>query len=266
MPRGRPRKYAGPLRKGEKSASVRGLTKTEQRQTAQIAKRVVRSSQEVKQRAWQINGSQTLAHNVQEILFGTSTNGGLMELKQQGATASDHLTTRPHPVEATPKNNPSFIREGDKVKVSSVHLDLCVSPPIDRQGTKLRVLMFWFPVGHSTTWTDLVASEKMSSTGFNQLLIPLNRNSVCKVFMDRVYTIGQAGAGGSTNNPTTTMIKLRKTFKGGKWIKYKADKDDQQPDRYDIGMAMVAYNNVAAAQSDNVLFYEYAGNMYFRDS
>jgi len=266
MPRGRPRKYAGPLRKGEKSASVRGLSKTERAQTAQIAKRVVRSSQEVHQRAWQINGTQTLSHNLQEILFGTSTNGGLMELKQQGAGTTPHLTTRPFPIEATPKNTPGFLREGDKVKVSSVHLDLCFTSPIDRQGVKVRILMFWFPVGHSTSWTDLVASEDMSTTGFNQLLVPLNRNSVCKVFMDRTYTIGAPGAGGDGNKPSTQLVKLRKTFKGGKWIKYQAGDTAQQPDRYDIGMAMVAYSGIGSAQSDNVLFYEYAGNMYFRDS
>lgn len=269
MPRGRPRKYAGPLRRGEKSASVRGLSATERKETAQIAKRIVRGSQEVHQRAWQINADRTLYHNVQDILFGTSTNGGLLELQQQGGTAGTHETTRPFPVEQTPHNNPGFLREGDKVKVSSVHLDLCVNTAIDRQGTKLRVIMFWYPVTHSTTWNDLVAAEDLSSTGYNQLLVPINRNSVCKVFMDRVYTLGQAGAGtagGGGNYQTTTMIKLRKTFKGGKWIKYQGDTTSKLPKEYNIGMACVAFNNNQAVQTDQVAFYEYSGNMYFRDS
>lgn len=267
MPRGRPRKYAGPLRRGEKSASVRGLTKTETKQTKAIVKRQIRSHQEVKQRAWQINSSYGLKHNVEAILFGTSTNGGLLELQQQGATTGTHPTSRPHPVTSTPLNNPGFIREGLKVRCSSVHLDLCLTTPVDRQGTKLRVIMFWYPKGHSTTWTDLVASSGMTGA-YNQLLVPTNRNSVCKIFMDKVYTVGIPGPGAAAggNYQTTTMIKLRKTFKGGKSIEYSPGVSDSTPDRWNIGFACVAFNNNDAVITDDVCSFEYSGNMYFRDA
>ena len=126
--------------------------------------------------------------------------------------------------------------------------------------------MFWYPVGHSTTWSDLVATDNFTSTTYNNLLVPINRNSVCKIFMDKVYTLGSAGAGGNGNYQSTTMIKLRKNFKGGKNIVYDNDVSSAKPDKYNIGFACVAFNNNQALQSDQVAFMEYSGNMYFRDS
>lgn len=244
-----------------------GLNKKERTQTRQIVKKVVNNNQEVKQRAWQINSAYNLKHNVQAILFGTSGNGGLLELQQQGATASTHLTSRPHPITSTPLNNPGFLREGNKIKCSSVHLNLCLTTPNDRQGTKLRVIMFWYPVGHTTTWSDLVADSGMTGA-YNTLLVPTNRNSVCKIFMDKVYTIGIPGPGAAAggNYQTTTILKLRKSFKGGKSIEYKAGSADSSPDRMNIGFACVAFNNNDALVSDDVCNFEYSGNMYFRDA
>lgn len=248
-------------------APVRGLNKVEKKQTQQLAKQVVLRNQEQKQRAWQINATYNLNHNVPAILFGDSIAGGLLELQQQGATVGQHLTTRPHPVAATPLNNSGYLREGNKIKCSSVHLNLCCSTPIDRQGTKLRVIMFWYPKQHSTVWGDLAAISGMGAT-YNNMLVPINRNSVCKIFLDKVYTLGQAGAGtaGGGNYPTTTMIKLRKTFKGGKTLEYDSDLAAREPERWNIGCAVVPYNFTGATQSDNVANFEYSGNMYFRDS
>lgn len=250
------------------SAPARGLNRVERQQTTALAKKVVLRNQEVKQRAWQINAAHSLDHNKEAVLFGTSGNGGLLELQQQGATTGAHLTSRPHPVSATPHNNPGFLREGNKVKCSSVHLNLCCTTPIDRQGTKLRVIMFWYPQGHSTDWNDLVAASGMTGN-YNQLLVPTNRNSVCKIFMDKVYTVGVAGAGtagGGGNYQTTTMIKLRKSFKGGRPITYNNDASSKVPDKWNIGFACVAFNNNDALTSDNVMNFEYSGNMYFRDA
>lgn len=244
----------------------RGLNKTERSQTKAIVKRQIKNNQELKQRAWQINSNYTLYHNAEALLFGTSTNGGLLELQQQGATSGTHLTSRPHPVEFTPLNNAGYLREGNKVRCSSVHLNLNVNTAIDRQGTKLRCIMFWYPVGHNTQWSDLVATSGFTSTTYNNLLVPLNRNSVCKIFMDKTYTLGKAGAGGNGNYQSTTMIKLRKNFKGGKNIEYNSDISSKTPDRWNIGFACVAFNNNQALQSDEVAFFEYSGNMYFRDA
>lgn len=244
---------------------IGGLNKTERKQTTSIAKKVIMRNQEVKQRAWQINSVYTLYHNTPALLFGNSTNGGLLELHQQGATASTHLTSRPAPLASTPLNNPGYLREGNKIKCSSVHLNLNVNTAIDRQGTKLRVFMFWYPVGHSTQWSDLVADSGLTGN-YNTLLIPTNRNSVCKIFMDRVYTLGTAGAGGNGNYQTTTMIKLRKSFKGGKAIEYDSASTGTQPAKMNIGFACVAFNNNQALTSDQVCFFEYSGNIYFRDA
>ncbi len=263
MPAGR---MYRPKRRTLPVAPKRGLNKVETAQTRQIVKRVVNRNQELKQRAWQINSLYTLKHNKEALLFGTSTNGGLLELQQQGATAGTHDTSRPHPVEATPLNNAGYLREGNKIRCSSVHLNLNVNTAIDRQGTKLRIIMFWYPVGHSTSWSDLVADSNFSSTNYNQLLVPTNRNSVCKIFLDKVYTLGSAGAGGNGNYQSTTMIHLRKNFKGGKTITYNADSSSKSPDRWNIGFACVAFNNNQALQTDDVAFFEYSGNMYFRDA
>jgi hypothetical protein len=265
MPAGKLRMYR--KRRQLPRAPARGLNKVERKQTTRLAKQVVLRNQEVKQRAWQINSAYTLKHNKEALLFGTSTNGGLLELQQQGATTGTHLTSRPHPVTSTPLNNPGFLREGNKVKCSSVHLNLCCTTPNDRQGTKLRVIMFWFPQGHSTTWEDLVGSSGMTGS-YNQLLVPTNRNSVCKIFMDKVYTLGVPGPGAAAggNYQTTTMIKLRKSFKGGKAISYDSGATGSQPDKWNIGFACVAFNNNDAINTDTVANFEYSGNMYFRDA
>ena len=242
-----------------------GLNRTEKAQTKQIARQVVNRRVETKQRAWQINDVYTLYHNQQALLFGTSANGGLLELQQQGATTGTHLTSRPGPVEATPHNNAGYLREGNKVRVSSVNLKLNVNTAIDRQGTKLRCIMFWYPTGHDVQWSDLVNQGSMTGN-YNQLLVPTNRNSVCKIFMDKIYTLGSAGAGGNGNYQTTTLINLRKSFKGGKVITYSAGVNDKTPDKMNIGFALVAFNNNQALTTDQVAFMEYAGNIYFKDA
>lgn len=264
MPAGR---VYRPKRRKLPAVPRRGLNKTERVQTRAIAKNMINRNQELKQRAWQINTEYNLKHNAQALLFGTSTTGGLLELKQQGATTGTHLTTRPHPVTSTPLGNPGFLREGNKVKCSSVHLNLNCTTPNDRQGTKLRVIMFWYPIGHNTSWSDLVGDSGMTGA-YNTLLVPTNRNSVCKIFMDKIYTIGVPGAGAAAggNYQTTTLLKLRKNFKGGKAIEYQASSASSQPDRWDIGFACVAFNNNKALTSDDVCSFEYSGNMYFRDA
>ncbi len=95
MPAGR---MYRPKRRKLPVAPKRGLNRVEKTQTRQIVKKQIRRNQEVKQRAWQINSLYTLKHNKEALLFGTSTNGGLLELQQQGATAGTHDTSRPHPV------------------------------------------------------------------------------------------------------------------------------------------------------------------------
>jgi hypothetical protein len=127
--------------------------------------------------------------------------------------------------------------------------------------------MFWYPIGHNTSWSDLVGDSGMTGA-YNTLLVPTNRNSVCKIFMDKIYTIGVPGAGAAAggNYQTTTLLKLRKNFKGGKAIEYQASSASSQPDRWDIGFACVAFNNNKALTSDDVCSFEYSGNMYFRDA
>lgn len=261
MPAGR---LYRPKRRQLPVAPKRGLNKVEKSQTRQIVKKVVNRNQEVKQRAWQINSAYTLKHNENAVLFGNSVNGGLLELHQQGATTGTHLTSRPHPVEATPKNNPGYLREGNKVRVSSVNMKLCCTTPSDRQGTRLRVIMFYYPVGHSTVWSDLVADSGMTGA-YNTLLVPINRNSVCKVFMDKIYTLNGSPATGQ-GYANTTIINLRKAFKGGKTITYDSASTGTQPDKMNIGFALVAFNNNDAIQTDIVANFEYSGNIYFRDA
>ena len=84
--------------------------------------------------------------------------------------------------------------------------------------------------------------------------------------MDKIYTLGSAGAGGNGNYQSTTMINLRKSFKGGKVITYPSGVSDKTPDKMNIGFACVAFNNNQALQSDDVAFFEYAGNIYFKDA
>ncbi len=127
--------------------------------------------------------------------------------------------------------------------------------------------MFWYPKGHNTTWSDLVADSGMTGA-YNTLLVPTNRNSVVKIFHDKIHTVGIPGPGAAAggNYQTTTMIKLRKTFKGGKAITYESAAASSQPDKWNIGFACVAFNNNDAVITDTVLNFEYSGNMYFRDA
>lgn len=261
MPAGR---MYRPKRRKLPVAPKRGLNKVEKVQTKQIVKRVVNRNQEVKQRAWQINSAYNLKHNKEAVLFGTSTNGGLLELHQQGATASTHLTSRPHPITSTPLNNPGYLREGNKIRCSSVNMKLCLTTPSDRQGTRLRIIMFWYPVGHDTSWSDLVGASGMTGN-YNNLLVPTNRNSVCKIFLDKVYTICSSPNTGQ-GYANTTIINLRKSFKGGKTITYDSSATGTSPDKMNIGFACVAFNNNDAIETDDVCNFEYSGNIFFRDA
>ena len=160
MPRGRPRSYQGPLRKGDKSAAVpglrlnavqrvavSGLNKTEKKQVRDLAKQQIRLRSETKQRAWLYPKTtySELLHNKPFFLFGDDNRNGLLNLAK-GDDSIVHPNGGQLPVDA-----PGNCREGQAVRLHALTHNCILSGDGANKNTMVRLIMFSYPSGVSST-------------------------------------------------------------------------------------------------------------------
>ncbi len=284
MPRGRPRVYAGPLRRGEKTASVpkkyvTGLNSVEKKQTANIAKKQIKMRSETKQRAWLYpkTSYSELQHNKPHFLFGDDNRNGLLNLAK-GDDSIVHPNGGQLPVDA-----PGNCREGQQIRVQSLTHNCVLSGDGANKNTMVRMIMFAYPSGGTQTIGEADILLQPFGTGEGQGFpnIFLSKNKYNKkgitFLLDRTYQVNGQSSGAS-NDGTIDVVnwgysgvrtfQFNKHFKNGRKIRYAENPDgtdDPIPAVENYGIMVIPYGSGVSEQDENCGRLEILGNMLFKD-
>lgn len=282
MPRGRPRKYAGPLRKGEKTASVPqrgGLNRTEAKQVRAIAKNQVKLRSETKQRPWLYPKTvySELGHNKPFFLFGgADPDNGLLNL----AKGDDSIY---HPNGGQlPKDAPGACREGQQIRLQALTHNCILSGDGANKNTMVRMILFSYPTQQATIKEpDILLQPTGTGEGQGFPNIFLSKNTVnskgIRFLMDRTYQVNGQSSGAS-NDGTIDVVnwgysgvrtfQFNKYFKNGRRIKYVENPngdDSPIPAVENYGIMVIPYGSGVSTENENCGRLEILGNMLFKD-
>jgi len=257
----------------------RGLNRTEQKQTAQIAKKQIRLRAETKQRAWLYPKTtySELLHNKPFFLFGDDNRNGLLNLAK-GDDSVVHPNGGQLPVDA-----PGNCREGQQVRLQSLTHNCILSGDGANKNTMVRMIMFSYPSGVTQTIgeADILLQPFGTGAGEGWPNIFLSKNVYNKkgirFLLDRTYQVnGQAS--GASNDGTIDVVnwgysgvktfKFDKHFPNGRRIKYVENSDgtdDPIPAVENYGIMLVPYGSGVSEQDENCGRIEILGNMLFKD-
>jgi len=274
----RPRKYQGPLLQGSRSAAVRGLNKTEKKQTKKIARQVVNRRTELRYRnfVYPKTDKNALTHNDVHILFGEDQQNGLLNTAMSDSGAQ----TRPIPAgNGVPYQKPGDVRSGNKILLKSMKNRIQFSSAGISPSITIRWVLFSYPCteGLSIVEADLLAQPTGTGEGqgWNNMICQLNRwnSKGIRFEQERFYTMsGQPSPGavseeGAENwgEGPSKVVSFNKYFKNGKIIKYREQGDGTLPQYRNYGMFYVASANFSTPQSQAIGNFELNHSFEFKD-
>ncbi len=285
MPRGRPRTYAGPLRRGEKTVSVpnrHGLNRVEKKQVATIAKKQVKLRSETKQRPWLYPKTtySELEHNKPFFLFGggggSSSTNGLLNLAK-GDDSIYHPNGGQLPVDA-----PGSCREGQQIRLQALTHNCILSGDGANKNTMVRMIMFSYPTNQDNIGeADILLQPTGTGEDQGWPNIFLSKNVVnskgIRFLLDRTYQVNGQSSGAS-NDGTIDVVnwgysgvrtfQFNKYFKNGRRIKYVENPngtDSPVPAVENYGIMIIPYGSGVSEQDENCGRIEILGNMLFKD-
>ncbi len=282
MPRGRPRKYHGPLRPGERTAAVKGLTKTETKQVKRIAKQQVRLRSETKHRAWLYPKTtySELLHNKPFFLFGgPNPSNGLLNLSK-----GDDSILHPNGG-ALPATAPGACREGQQVRLQALTHSCILSGDGANKNTMVRMIMFAYPTTASGTVSESDILLQPTGTGVGQgwpnIFLRKNtyNNKGITFLLDRTYQVRGQSSGAMAIEVEgvpapnwglsgVRTFKFNKYFKGGRRIKYvehPSGSDSSLPAVENYGIMIIPYGSGVSTQDEKCGRIEILGDMLFKD-
>lgn len=281
MPRGRPRKYAGPLQPGKRSARVpgrTGLNRTEKKQTSTIARRTVFSLSETKHRAWLYPKTtySEMLHNKPFFLFGgDDPDNGLLNLDRGDSS-------RPRPEGGgLPKTKPGQCREGTQVRLLSLQHKCILSGDGPNKNTLVRMILFSYPTGKGGIVEGDILLQP-DGTGLDQGWpnIFLKKNTYngkgIRFLKDRIFQVRGESSGaiaidGDAPNwglSGVRVVDFHHHFKGGRVIKYAqgpTGTDSDVPATFNYGIMIIPYGSGVTTQDEACGRIEILGDMLFKD-
>lgn len=274
----RPRKYQGPLAPGSRSAAVRGLNKTEKKQTKKIARQVVNRRTELRYRnfVYPKTDKNALTHNGVHILFGEDQQNGLLNTAMSDSGAQ----TRPIPAgDGVPYQKPGDVRSGNKILLKSMKNRIQLSSAGISPSITVRWVLFSYPCteGLSIVEADLLAQPTGTGAGqgWNNMILQLNRwnSKGIRFEQERFFTMsGQPSPGaiseeGAENwgEGPSKVVSFNKYFKNGKIIKYREQGDGTLPQYRNYGMFYVASANYSTPQNQVIGNFELNHSFEFKD-
>jgi len=258
---------------------VGGLNTVEKKQTARIAKRVLNTRTERKQRAWLYPKTtySELGHNVPFFLFGGSNvANGLLNLGK-----GDDSVVHPNGG-ALPAGAPGNCREGQQVRLKSLTHNCILSGDAANKNTMVRMIMFEYAPNTPHTVDDILLQPTGTGLGQGWPTIFLSKNVYnnkgIKFLLDRTYQLNGASSGAMAIEiegvpaPNWGLSGV-KTFnfnyipKGGRTIKYvenPSGQDVAQPVT-NVGILIIPYGSGVTTQGTGCGRIEILGNMNFTD-
>lgn len=269
----------GPQRR-PKNYKSRGLNKTEQAQTRQIAKQQVRLRAETKQRAWLYPKTtySELEHNKPFFLFGgDDPRNGLLNLGR-----GDDSVVHPNGGKL-PIDEPGNCREGQQIRLQALTHNCILSGDNANKNVMVRLIMFSYPTLQSNTIaeSDILLQPFGTGAGQGWPNIFLNKNVYntkgVRFLMDRTYQLNGVSSGAVVEDADFAVnwglsgvrtFKFNKYFKNGRRIKYgeTADgQDTQVPAVENYGIMIIPYGSGVTEQDEKCGRIEILGNMLFKD-
>lgn len=255
---------------------ARGLNQVEQKQTARIAKRVLSTRTERKQRAWLYPKTtySTMSHNVPYFLFGGSNlANGLLNLGK-----GDDSVVHPNGG-ALPVSSPGNCREGQQVRLKSLTHNCILSGNNANKNVMVRMILFEYPPNTSHSIDDILLQPTGTGVGQGWPTIFLSKNTYnnkgIKFLMDRTYQLNGQTSGAIVEAEAAVNWGLSgvKTFnfnyipKGGRTIKYvenPSGQDVAQPVT-NMGILIIPYGSGVTTQGEDCGRIEILGNYHFTD-
>jgi hypothetical protein len=254
-----------------------GLNQTEKKQTARIAKRVLNTRTEKKQRAWLYPKTlySVLQHNVPHFLFGgDNLANGLLNLGK-----GDDSVVHPNGA-GLPYQYPGNCREGQQVRMKALTHNCILSGNFANKNTMVRMILFEYPPNTTHTVDDILLQPTGTGEGQGWPIIFLSKNTYnnkgIKFIMDRTYQVNGASSGAS-NDGTIDVVNWGlsgvRTFnfnyipKGGRTVKYvenPSGQDVAQPVNQ-MGILLLPYGSGVTEQGEDCGRIEILGNYHFTD-
>jgi len=256
----------------------RGLNETEKKQTAQIAKSVLNTRTEKKQRAWLYPKTtySVLQHNVPHFLFGGSANiaNGLLNLNK-----GDDSVVHPNGA-ALPYQAPGNCREGQQVRMKALTHNCILSGNNANKNTMVRMILFEYPPNTTHTIDDILLQPTGTGVGEGWPTIFLSKNVYnnkgIKFLMDRTYQLSGVSSGAIVEAEDTavnwglsgvTTFQFNYYPEGGRTIKYvenPSGQDTGQPVKQ-MGILVIPYGSGVTDQDEDCGRLEILGNYIFTD-
>ena len=255
----------------------RGLNQTEKQQTAKIAKRVLNTRTEKKQRAWLYPKTDysVLAHNVPHFLFGgDNLANGLLNLGK-----GDDSVVHPNGA-GLPYQQPGNCREGQQVRLKALTHNCILSGNNANKNTMVRMILFEYPPNTTHTVDDILLQPTGTGVGEGWPIIFLSKNVYnnkgIKFLMDRTYQLSGVSSGAIVEGEDTAVnwgLSGVRTFnfnyipRNGRTIKYvenPSGQDVAQPVNQ-MGILLLPYGSGVTEQGEDCGRIEILGNYHFTD-
>lgn len=277
MPRSRIPRYTG-----RSHPKGKGLTQTEERQVARIAKKQVRIRSETKHRAWLYPKTtySELQHNKPFFLFGGSApQNGLLNLAK-----GDDSVLHPNGGQL-PKDSPGTCREGQQIRLQSLLHSCILSGDGPNKNVMVRMIMFSYPTAQTTQVTESDILLQPFGTGVGQgwpnifLRKNIYNSKGVRFLLDRTYQLSGVSSGAMSievegvpapnwGYSGVRTFKFNKYFKDGKRIKYVENSDGSDspiPAVENYGIMIIPYGSGVTQQDENCGRIEILGDMLFKD-
>lgn len=254
-----------------------GLNKTERQQTTKIAKRVLATRTEKKQRAWLYPKTDysVLQHNEPHFLFGgDNLANGLLNLGK-----GDDSVVHPNGA-GLPYQEPGNCREGQQVRLKALTHNCILSGNNANKNTMVRMILFEYPPNTTHTVDDILLQPTGTGEGQGFPTIFLSKNTYnnkgIRFLMDRTYQLNGVSSGAIVEAEDTAVnwgLSGVRTFKfdyipkGGRTIKYvenPSGQDVAQPVNQ-MGILLIPYGSGVTDQGEDCGRIEILGNYHFTD-
>lgn len=257
-----PRKYAGPLQPGKKSAYVPGTRRNRQRkpQTKSLTsfvKKVAIQIAEPKQASQIFSsltnpGHQSLQHNI------TYYQGNLLKTLQ-GDTAN-------------PGTNETANRIGNEIFAKGLKIRMQLINNLYQSNVTYKYFIFRYQSGKTLNDAGFWSGTDGTGSNMNRMLDFVDTREITILKSGMIQTQQKGTSNMSVpewNGSAWTYERMHSTYRDiwiplNRKIKYD-DNNSPTPKFTDIGIAVVAYDVNNTSQSDTIGYLDFVSRLYFRD-
>lgn len=214
---------------------AKGLTKTQQKSVAKIARDVAMKIPERKKFGFQSENVQ-LFHNKALYL------GSWLKCKQ-GVGDPDDIADQ-------------IVRIGDELMLRNINIRFWLSNKLDRPNVMYKLYLFWYDSAQT------LSDAYCYFTQTNKMLDRINDENISVIDQQTIFS-GPSYENGTEKHEHSYLATLKASWKGKK-ITY--DEGGFVPKKRDLGVCVVCYDAYGTLQTDNIASLAYNGMVTIQDA